>query len=397
MSKPETSTQRNILMIGLVSFFNDLSSEVIGRLLPIFLVVVSQASVMSVGLIEGVADATTVFARIAAGRLSDQWQKRKPLVIFGYFMSVACRPLILIFPFTNVIAITRFIDRLGKGIRTPARDALISDISNKQTRGAFFGINRFLDSLGASLGLSVVAYYLFQTQDSQTDALMKIMGVAAAVGFLALIVLIFGVKELSKKPVTKSSTQFGFVNLDVKLKKYLGVAFVFSLASSSDAFLILRAKDLGMTLAEICLLFAVWNILAAVGSYYLSALSDTKGRKVMLMWGWSVYVICYFGFGMESLTVQFFPFLMCFYSLFYAFTEGVEKALLADLSQPEMKAYSYGWLGLVNGLGLIPGNLIFSMIYERVGVSYSFWFSGALALLGVLLLSQFEFRGHDAR
>jgi MFS family permease len=385
----ERQNTRRVFWLGMVSFFNDLSSEVVGRVLPLYLILVVNTSMAGVGLIEAISEGTAIFARLFTGYFSDRIARRKPFIFGGYTLSVLSRPLILISPTIPAIAMARFADRVGKGIRTPPRDALVADLSNERNRGHHFGILRGLDTLGAVLGSLGIALFLQTKLQADEVALRQVLWIASSAGVLALFVLWFGVSEPQRKAFV-SGLKFpslSFKGLDRRLQYYLVVAFLFALATSSDAFLIVKARERGFTISEIFFILTGLNIVAAISSYFLSKLSDTWGRKKMLIIGWTLYAACYFLFGLTALSSQAFIAIICVYGLFYGFTEGAEKALIADFTtDPEKRGQAYGWLGLVMGLGIIPANLVFGLIYQRAGAAYAFWFSALFAILGVLAL-----------
>jgi MFS family permease len=382
---PET---RVVVALGVVSFFNDLSSEVIARILPIFLLLAVKTSFVGIGIIEAIAEGTSVFAKLFAGVYSDRISKRKPFVFAGYALSVLSRPLIVLFPTLTLIGVSRFFDKVGKGIRTAPRDALISDLSSSHNRGFHYGITRSLDTLGAVLGLGTVALYLTFIPEVQPDILVlkKILIAASIAGVLALFVLWFGVYEPKSTKMMPKKISFALVNLDKRLKYYLVIAIILALASSSDAFIIVRARELHFTLRNIILLLTAFNLVSAASAYYLSELSDRVGRKGMLILGWILYAASYFTFGLTSLSIASFCSAVCLYGLFYGLTDGVEKAMVADFETDNNKGVAFGFLGLVNGLGIIPANLVFGYLYKNNGATLAFWTSGVLAFVGACML-----------
>jgi MFS family permease len=387
LSNPKT---RDVISLGVVSFFNDLSSEVIARVLPLYLLTVVHTSVMGIGFVEAIADGTAVFAKLFAGLYSDRLKRRKPFVFAGYAISVLSRPLIVVAPILSVVSISRFLDKVGKGVRTAPRDALVADLSTENNRGFHYGITRSLDTLGAVLGLAVVAIVLTYTPATVLPGvvLRQILLWASVVGIFALIVLWLGVSEAPMQAAqnVKKQLSFSFDGIDSRLRFYLFIAFIFALASSSDAFIIVRAKEFGLSLRDIFLVLSGFNIISAVSAYYLSDLSDRLGRKMLLASGWFIYAISYGIFGMASLTLSQFIIAACCYGLFYGLTDGVEKAMVADFEGEQNKGKAFGLLGFVNGVGIIPANLIFGYFYKSSGFQVSFWFSGGLALIGAVLL-----------
>jgi MFS family permease len=389
MANPDNNKKLQVLNLGLVSLFNDLSSEVIMRVLPLYLLTIVHASIVGIGTVEAIADSTATFGRIFSGFYSDKGGKRKPWIFFGYALSVFSRPLLLI---TTLGAAegARFLDKVGKSVRTAPRDALIAELSDKSNRGKNFGINRALDTLGAVLGLLGVYVFLEFSPMEDKTALKYILAGASVVGLLALGVLFLVKEPIQQKVIKAKIFHFSWTTLDRDLKRYLFVAFFFALASSSDAFIILRAHDLNFSTKSLFLTLASFNIVSASTAYSLTKLSDSKGRKSLLFVGWSIYTGVYFLFGLHDLTKPAFILVLLLYGLFYAFTDGVEKALIADFEVGERKGEAYGWLGLVQGLAIIPANLVFAIMYQKLGSQFAFWSSAGVAVVGLILFAFFK-------
>jgi len=382
--------RRQIFNLGLVSLFNDLSSEVVIRVLPLYLIIVVQASVFGVGIIEAIAESTATLGKLLSGYYSDRQMKRKPLIFAGYALSVLSRPLILFQPTLVVVSLSRFLDKIGKSVRTPARDALIADLSDSENRGRNFGINRALDTLGAVIGLLGVYAFLRLARLNDALALKTILAWACGIGFATLIVLGLGVKEMPPKHLAQSKIlKLSLMGLDLRIRFYLVIGLFFALASSSDAFIIVRFKEIGLSMGTIFLILAGFNIVSASTAFYLGHLSDKRGRKIFLTMGWLIYAFVYFFFSLSQST----PLLIAvflFYGLFYSLTDGIEKALVADFAQGEQKGQTYGWLGLIQGLAVIPANLIFASLYEKMGSAWAFRSSAVFAMGGILLLVFFN-------
>ncbi|MDZ4678198.1 MAG: MFS transporter [Oligoflexia bacterium] len=392
MNEPDKN-RRSVIWIGMVSFFNDLSSEVVSKVLPIYLVTVFNTSAMGLGLIEGISEALSVITKLFSGIYSDKIQKRKPLVFLGYAMSIVGRSFIVLSTSAFGIGVIRVFDRLGKGIRGAPRDALIVDLSTKENLGENFGINRALDSLGSVIGLGTLALILPLLNENDEVVLTQVLLIAAAAGILALIVLALFVHEPKvHKAIESRKFTFNFKKLHPKLKHYLFIAFIFALANSSDSFLILRAKKMGFSLREIFMIMTAFNVVTVYSSYKISKISDKLGRKYVMIFGWLTYAVSYFFIGLPGLTNHAFVGLVCLYGLFYGFTESVEKALVADYVNKDNKGESYGWLSVVNALGIVPANIIFASIFDSYGVQWAFWASATFALLGVILLIFFKER-----
>jgi MFS family permease len=382
-----SENKKQVLNLGFVSLFNDLSSEVITRVLPFYLLAVVHTTFVGLGFIEALTEATSTLGKLLSGYYSDQKAKRKPLIFIGYALSVFARPLILLQSSLFVVGSARFLEKMGKSIRTAPRDALIADLSEGKSRGRNFGINRALDTAGAVIGLTCVFLLLHFFPQDDASALKEILVGASGIGVFTLAILWFGVKEPAKKNfVKKKVVPLSWTSLDPRLRHYLIVAFFFAMANSSDAFIIVRGREMGFTLEKIFLVLIGFNLISAATAYKLTSLSDTWGRKSLLILGWALYAFAYFNLGRPHLSAEGFALTFLCYGLFYALTEGVEKALVADFETKNSKGQAYGWLGVIQGLGVIPANLIFAFLYQKKGALWAFSVSAALALFGVVLL-----------
>lgn len=367
-----------MVALGIVSLLTDLSSEMIYPLLPVFLSVTLGASAMTVGAIEGAAESTAALLRLASGWWSDRLTRRKPLVVAGYLLAAIVRPLVgLAGSATQVLAI-RLTDRVGKGIRTAPRDALIADSVDASIRGRAYGFHRASDHAGAVIG-PLVAFVLLGIAGL---SMRNVFLLAAIPGALAVIVLITRVQEPARAVAPK--VELGKAgDLSRRFWAYLGVVLLFTLGNSSDAFLLLRAADLGVPPALIPILWAMLHVVKSASSVPGGALSDRLGRKPLIVAGWLLFAAVYLGFGMASEEWHAWA-LFAVYGVFFGLTEGVEKALVADIVPAARRGAAFGWYSLTIGLGALPASLLFGFIWERVGVAAAFWFGAVLALLAAV-------------
>lgn len=374
---PASTTRlgRTVIALGIVSLLTDLSSEMIYPLLPVFLSSTLGASAMTVGAIEGAAESTAALLRLASGWWSDRLTRRKPLVVAGYLLAGFVRPLMgLAQSATQVLAI-RLTDRAGKGIRTAPRDALIADSVDPSIRGRAFGFHRAADHAGAVAG-PLVAFALLGIAGI---SMRNVFLLAAVPGVLAVIVLIASVREPARTTVTR--IELGRAGeLGGRFWAYLGVVLLFTLGNSSDAFLLLRAADLGVPAALIPVLWAMLHVVKAASSVPGGALSDRVGRKPLIVAGWLLFAAVYFGFGTASEQWHAWA-LFAVYGVFFGLTEGVEKALVSDIVPAGRRGAAFGWYSLTLGLGALPASLLIGFIWERVGVTAAFSFGATLALL----------------
>jgi MFS family permease len=369
--------------LGWVSFFNDCSSEVIGRTLPLLLTGALGATPALVGLMEGLAESASILIRGISGWASDRMSSRKPLVIAGYALSNLARLMMFVFPSAALIALVRIVDRAGKGIRSAPRDAMVADASALKTHGRAFGTLRFLDTLGAVGGICIVLLLgVGVEKDFGLDEFQKCVLVSLPFGLISLAMLIWGVPKLPRVAKSKSYLSFRFPKA---ARGYLIALFIFSLGNSSDAFIVLEAKELGFTFREILVIMAVFNLLAALMAMPVGWLSDKLGRMPILLTGWIAYVLAYLSFGALSTELEFIITILC-YSTFYGFTEGTEKAMLADLLPASERGSGFGALQLVLGVAAVPASLLTGWLMTEYGSSVAFNTSGILSGLGTVWL-----------
>ena len=374
---------RNIFFLGLVSLFTDISSEMIYPLLPVFLTSVLGASTTFVGLVEGIAEATASFFKLFSGWTSDRWKKRKSLVVFGYTLSTLFRPLVGVAMIGWHVLLIRFLDRVGKGIRTSPRDALISDSTPESEHGKAFGFQRALDHAGAVIG-PLVAFFLltFITQQYRTLFLL-----AYIPGMLALSFLIFGVgeKRVSPAPLSSPPVRLTLQPFDRRFKIYLLAMILFNLGNSSDAFLILRAKDAGVSVSLLPILWMALHISKSLSATPGGILSDRYGRKKMILAGWILYGGVYFGFA-STQTSEMVWILFVIYGLFYGLTEGAERALVANLVPLHLRGTAYGIYHFAVGLSALPASLFMGFLWETFSPETAFRFGAIMALAAAGLL-----------
>jgi MFS family permease len=373
----------NILILGLVSFLTDFSSEMIYPLLPVFLTAVLGAGPAVLGAIEGVAESTASLLKLASGIMSDRVADRKRLVLCGYGISSFARPFIAAATGPLAVLGIRFADRVGKGIRTSPRDALIADSVDPSIRGKAYGFHRSMDHAGAIIGPLVASALLaFVVSDMRT-----VFWLAAIPGILAVFLIVFKVKEVSRKRGPSNGT---FLRLlpHGSLRGYIVILFIFTLGNSSDAFLLLQAGRLGVSPVMIPLLWAYFHVVKMFSTMPFGALSDRIGRRKIIITGWGVYALTYVGFGYATTETHVWL-LFSLYGLFYGLTEGTEKAFLVDISRAEERGSAFGWYNFAIGIGALPASLLFGLIWQMLGPKAAFGFGAGLATLAALLLMIF--------
>lgn len=383
--KHSTALNPTVIKLGLVSFFMDVASEMLYPITPIFLTTVLGASVTYVGLIEGVAESIASLLKTYSGAWSDKISKRKPFIIAGYFLGAISKPIIgLSHSWIGVLS-AKSLDRVGKGIRTAPRDALIAESVTPETRGAAFGLHRGMDTLGAAVG----PLFALMLLSSNADNLRSLYFWALIPGLISVAV-IFSINEKKyehKLEAKKFQNPFKIWNqCGHSFKKYIFSWGIFSLTNSSDVFLLLKAKNFGLSTSQVILQYCVYNLTYAFSSPYLGKLSDNIGRKKLMMFGLFVFVLVYLGFGYANESWQFWA-LFLIYGLYMGATDGIGKALAVDLSPSEMKATSLGILGTVTGICTIFASTIAGLLWDHAGTSWTFIYGASGALIALFLLS----------
>jgi MFS family permease len=308
-------------------------------------------------------------------------QRRKNLILGGYGISALARPLIALATSPLAVLFIRFADRVGKGIRTSPRDALIADSIDPSIRGKAYGFHRSLDNAGAIIGPLVATLLLtWFVKDMRS-----IFWLSAIPGGIAVLLIVWKVRETKTISNRKGDGSFLRIIPRGRLRTYLLVLLIFTLGNSSDVFLILRAGQLGVIPARIPLLWTFFNLVKMVSTMPFGALSDRIGRRGVIVAGWGVYALAYLGFAFASTKIHIW-FLFAFYGLFYGLTEGVEKALLADIADPAERGAAFGWYNCAIGIGALPASLIFGFIWQRYNPLAAFGFGATLAFLAAVLL-----------
>ena len=393
---------RNVFFLGVVSFLTDVSTEMIFTLVPLFLLNVLRVGTPVIGLIEGVAEGTASLLKVLSGWLSDRLGRRKGLAVFGYSVSTLAKPFLYFATIWGVVAAVRFVDRVGKGIRTSPRDALVADSAPPKEMGKSFGFHRGMDTAGAVVGLAVAAMVVYVVQrgglELTRDAFQTIVLVGIVPAVLAVLVLLFFVRERGKGADSRGiscadngqtssavQTRKGF---DFRFKLFLAVMVVFTLGNSSDAFLILRAQNLDFSVPQILLLFVAFNLVYALSALPAGLVSDRLGRKRVIVVGWSIYALAYLGLAVASVAWHVWL-LFALYGLYYGVAEGVCRAFVCDLVPVERRGTAYGFYHTAVGLSLLPASLIAGWLWHLVGPEAPFFFGAAMAgvaMLGFLVL-----------
>jgi len=370
--------EKNILYLGLVSFFTDISSEMIFPVLPIFLTTVLKANMAVVGLIEGVAESTSAILKLFSGMLSDKFKKNKLFVFVGYTLSALMKPLLAISnSWTHVMAI-RFLDRVGKGIRTSPRDKLIASYTTRNNIGKYFGLHRTLDTLGAIFGTIITAVLLhFFMSDFKLIFLLSFIP-----GLISLFVLSM-VKEQKCRKTRDASFKIEFRDLSPKLKKFFVVVVIFNLANFSYAFFLLRAKEF-VTLALIPIIYLTYNLTYAGLSLPFGKLSDKVGKRRILSAAYILFGLMSLGFAFTANSVTIWV-LFLVYGIFMALTDGISRAYVSELENKKRGTALGIYHGIV-GITTLPANLIGGLLWNHIGVVAPFVYASVISLVSSLLL-----------
>lgn len=392
---------RNVWVVTATSFLTDVSTEMIMNLIPLFLAEVLGVRTGVIGLIEGVAETTATLTRIPSGWLSDRLGRRKWLTVAGYGLSALAKPFLYLATSWLGVLSVRFADRLGKGIRTAPRDALIADSVQANHRGIAFGLHRAGDTAGAACGLIAALVIVWIVQGNtlmltrttfQTVVLVSIIPAT-----LAVLVLAVGARETRTGDSSGNATQptlrrLSLADLDIRFKGFLLIVVLFTLGNSSDAFLILRARERGVSVLGVLAIMVAFNLVYALVSGPAGALSDRLGRRRLILCGWLTYGAIYLGFALAE-AMWHVVVLFISYGLYYGLAEGVARALVADLVPAEQRATAYGLFSAAVGLTAFPASLIAGVLWQGIGewqgwgVRAPFAFGACLALLAVLLLT----------
>lgn len=387
---------RNVYVLGAVSLFTDISSEMIVPIRFIFLVSVLNTPILLAGLIEGIAESTASLVKIISGQLSDRVASRKPLIVAGYSLSNLSKPLLTFANSWPVALGFIFLDRTGKGVRTSPRDALLADSVDAAHRGKAFGFHRAMDTLGAAIGPLLTVLILSNTGNNLNAVFLWTL----LPGVLSIIVLLFFLREQSRMQTPKTSAKFGEGFKLSKLRElgtpfwlFMAISILFAVGNSSDAFIFLRTEGIENNLGAVPLVYFGYNVIYALLSTPLGALSDKFGRLPILLAGYLAFALVYFGWAFASQGWHTWG-LFLIYGIYAAATEGVGKAFIADLIPKAQRGTAMGWFSGLVGLSALPANLLAGWLWTAFGASATFILGASLGLVaaGLLILWQKRLR-----
>lgn len=371
---------RNVFAAGLVSLFMDISSEMIYPILPIFLTTVLGASKATVGIIEGIAESTASILKVFSGWLSDKMGKRKLLMGIGYGVSVLSRPIMATSASWGEVLTARFVDRFGKGVRTAPRDAIIADSVENNNLGKAFGFHRSMDTIGAVIGPAIAFFVLALFLNN----FRLVFWLSVIPGIISVLLIIFFITEKVHKRETATIPKLTIRDFNGNFRFYILVIFIFSIGNSSDAFLILRAENVGVPKEFIPIIYLIFNLVYSLSSTPLGMLADKIGMKRMILFSFLFYAGIYAGLAFVSNQYQILG-LFILYGLFKGMSEGTQRAYLASLAPPERKATAFGIYHMSVGFALLPASIIAGALWDKIGPEATFLYGTVTALLAFIL------------
>lgn len=386
-----TGISRNVIVLGLVSLLQDLSSEMLYPVVPLFLATVLGAPMTVIGLIEGFAEFTAAILKAVFGRLSDRFQRRRAFISLGYGLSALSRPILFLANSWGFVLASRLVDRLGKGVRTSPRDALLAASAPAEHRGKIFGLHRAMDTIGAVLG-PLLAIWLLAISDNDFYFVFLLAIIPTALAF-SLTFLVREIKPALNPPSARSLQIDHWLlnteNFPQAYWKFLAINFIFFLGNSSDVFLILCAKDLGLSSAAAIFAYVIYNLTFAIFAAPAGILSDRLGRRRIMQAGFILFAGVYAGFALAPSTFLIWP-LFGLYGFYAAMTEGVSKAAIADLVAPAHRGSAIGIYYLLTGLATLIASTLAGWLWKELGASTALGFSTIMALLAGLLLLRWK-------
>jgi MFS family permease len=372
-----------ILVLGYISLFTDFSSNMIVPILPLYLTSVLHVQVSSVGVIEGIAESTASVLKLFSGWITDRLGKYKLLMFIGYGLSNLTKPFFALSASWNQVLLIRFSDRIGKGIRTSPRDALLADTTNKEERGKAFGFRRGMDALGAAIG-PLAAFGILAVYKNDYRLVFWLSVIPGVIAVL-LIVFYLNDKNLTQHEKRAALPKLSFKNLNRRFILFSIISTLFTVGNFSDAFLALRAQDAGMLPALVPLAFFAYNFSNSIFSIPIGMLSDKIGRRPVLISGFFLFALIYFGFGLANNVVWIWV-LFVLYGLYYAFTEGIQKAYIADIIGEGQRGTAMGTYNAMTGLAALPASILAGFLWQSYGPMVAFSTSSGIAIISAILM-----------
>lgn len=381
-SNAKPALPRNVRLLGWAGLLNDVASEAVFPLLPQFLLSMSSGGKLALGLIEGVADSTASLLKLWAGAWSDRSGGRRAFVVGGYGIAGLVRPLIGLAVAPWHVFAARVVDRIGKGIRTAPRDALLADAASPEMRGRVFGFHRSMDHLGAAAGPVLATLFL----SAWPGRLRELFLLTLVPGLAVVALLIFGLRDSSAPRAREAPIRLTLRPFDRNFRTYLAALVLFTLGNSSDAFLLVRAGEVGVPTAALPLLWCAFHVVKSLGTYLSGPVVDRLGPRPLILVGWAIYASLYGVFAVVATAAQMWCAFLA-YGVFYALTEPAEKTLVARLVDPERRGLAYGWFNFAIGIAALPASVMFGWLYQSFGPTTAFGCGAALAVAAAAVLS----------
>lgn len=377
---------RNIILLGLISCFADISSEMVYPLIPLYLTAAFGATPVLVGLIEGIAESIASLLKVFSGYISDRFQHKKAIAFSGYATGLLYKIALIFATSWNGILSARVIDRFGKGIRTAPRDVMVSESADQNNMGKSFGIHKMLDMAGSAIGI-LLSFILLKKIGSNPESYKMIFAISILPIVIALLLFFFvHEKKEKRQPMQREYFWKNISQLDHNLKLYLVIAFLFTLGNSSNSFLLLRAYNIGFDSSTTILLYFIYNLTASLFAIPCGKLSDKIGRKHLLVGGYLTFSLVYFGFAFcTSKPLMILIFVV--YGIYTAMTAGAERAFIAEIAPIKLKGTMLGLHSTLVGIALLPASVIAGFLWDKIGVFAPFMFGGILSLIAALLLA----------
>jgi len=385
---------RNVTIAGIVSFFMDVSSELIYPLVPLFLANTLGVSKSTIGLIEGIAESTASLLKVFSGWFSDRIGNRKWLMAAGYGISTLSRPFVACATGWRLVLGSRFIGRFGKGVRTAPRDAIIAESTDHSSLGKAFGFHRAMDSMGAVVGPALAFFLLGLLANDYR----KVFWLSMIPGIVAVLLIVFFITEKKKAPADRTPRpKLTLAHFDWRFKLFVLIAVLFALGNSSDVFLILRAQQTGIAPVTIPIVYLLFNLVYSLSAVPAGIVADRFGRKRVILLGFVLFAVLYYGFAVAGTTTAIWV-LFVGYGLFMGLTEGVQKAYLATIIPTDFKATAFGVYTTAVGLAMLPASLIGGWLWDHVSPSATFYFGAATAVISAVVFGIFILleKGHYA-
>ena len=374
----------NVIILGLVSFFSDISAEMVYPIIPLYLTAAFGATPVLIGFIEGIAESLASLLKVFSGYITDKWGRKKPIAFVGYAAGLVYKVALIFAGSWGGVLGARVIDRVGKGIRTAPRDVMVCESADENHMGKAFGIHKALDMAGSAIGIFIS--FLLLKNAGENMAYKELFAISIIPAILGLLMFFF-IKEKHARCAVTNREPFwqNMKKLDGQLKLYLIVAFLFTLGNSSNAFLLLRAKSVGFDDTSVILLYFIFNLTASILSMPLGRLSDRIGRKKLLVTGYIVFSAVYLGFAFaSSQTVIIAAFVL--YGIYTAMITGVERAFIAEISPKELKGTMLGMHSTIVGVALLPASVIAGLLWDGFGAPAPFVFGSGMSLVAALIL-----------